>query len=683
MSTTLRTCAAALFLLLATHAPATAQPLELYSPDSTLQIAFSLDGGTPSYSVQRLQRFVIEPSALGVVLRDAHLDRNLRLVDSAQRSFDETWTQPWGEQKDIRNRYNELRVVLEEADEDPVRLDIVFRAFEDGFGFRYEWPEQDHLDSLVILDEKSEFALTGDHTAWWIPAYQDNRYEYLYNETPLSAIDTVHTPVTMETADGLYLSFHEAALVDFASMTLAPTESFTLEADLVPWPDGVKVRADLPHVSPWRTVQIGDTPGELITSYLILNLNEPNQLGDVSWVDPGKYVGIWWEMHLETGTWGSGPKHAATTENTKRYMDFAAEHGFEGVLVEGWNQGWDGPWSDAGMHIDFLTPYPDFDIEEVTRYGAGKGVHLIGHHETGAWISTYEEQMEDAYDMYQRLGVRAIKSGYVGRRLYADGQVYWHHGQFGVNHYNRAVVEAAKRKIMLNVHEPIKDTGLRRTWPNLMSREGARGQEYNAWSADGGNPPEHETILPFTRMLSGPMDFTPGIFDLHFPQARPNNRVNTTLAKQLALYVVLYSPLHMAADLPENYEANPEAFRFIEDVPTDWENTRVLHARIGDYVTIVRQERDGEDWYLGSVTDDTGRTLEAPLSFLEPGRTYVAEYYSDGPMADWEDNPYAMDIGSVLVDSSTMWTIRLAPGGGQAVRFRPATDEDAGLPRHP
>jgi alpha-glucosidase len=490
----------------------------------------------------------------------------------------------------------------------------------------------------------------------------------------------------METADGLFLSIHEADLTDYASMTLAGSEDDTLLCDLVPWSDGVKVKASTPHRTPWRTIQIAENAGDLITSYLILNLNEPNVLGDVSWVQPGKYVGIWWGMHIDKYTWRSGDRHGATTERAKRYIDFAAEHGFPRVLVEGWNEGWDGVWTKEGDRFSFTTPVDDFDVEAVSAYAAARGIKLVGHHETSAAVDNYERQLEDAFAYYRSLGIDTVKTGYTGwgreiERRDEEGNLIgteWHHGQYMVRHYRGVVETAAKYHIMLDVHEPIKDTGTRRTYPNMMTREGARGQEYNAWSIEGSNPPGHTTILPFTRMLAGPFDFTPGIFDLLFEEYRPDNRVNTTLAKQLALYVVMYSPLHMAADLPENYGDHP-AFQFILDVPVDWQETRVLHARIGDYVTIARQDRDSEDWYVGSITDEDGRTLEMPLTFLEPGREYVAEVYADGADADWESNPLGIQVYEMSVDRDTILKLRLAPGGGQAIRLRPATEDEAGL----
>ena len=673
-----------------TSTPASQTGIHVYSPNDRVQVIFTLEDGVPCYQVSYAGEDIIKPSKLGFTFKDAEpLDQNLIIADEKHSSFDETWTQPWGEVKEIRNHYNELRVDLEETTEARRKMSVVFRVYDDGLGFRYELPEQDNLSDFEIMDEETEFVLTGNHQAWWIPAYREQRYEYLYRHSPISFFRTnnlraVHTPLTMETADGLFLSIHEANLTDYASMTLVGSDNNTLLCDLVPWSDGVKVRASTPHQTPWRTVQIAESAGDLITSYLILNLNEPNKLEDVSWIRPGKYVGIWWGMHIEKYTWGSGAKHGATTENAKGYIDFAAKYGFSGVLVEGWNVGWDGDWTKNGDLFSFTTPYEDFDIEEVSAYAAAKGVKLIGHNETGATVTNYERQLEDAFAYYRDLGIDTVKTGYVGwgqgiKRRDETGRLVgleWHHGQHMVRHYRDVVETAARYHIMLNVHEPIKDTGLRRTYPNMMTREGARGQEYNAWSGDGGNPPEHTTILPFTRMLAGPFDFTPGIFDLLFEDYRPTNRVNTTLAKQLALYVVIYSPLHMAADLPENYEGHP-AFQFIADVPVDWQDTKVLHAKIGDYVTIARQDRNSDDWYIGSITDEDERTLEAPLTFLKLDKKYVAEIYADAADADWESNPLAIDIHEALVDRNTILKLRLAPGGGQAVRIRPATEDEA------
>ncbi len=659
------------------------ESINVSSPDSEITVTFLLNEGVPYYQVSRSGKDVIKVSKLGFAFKEAApLEQNLTLAGSRKSSFDETWIQPWGEVKEIRNHYNELLVQLEETTEAPRKMNLIFRVYNYGIGFRYELPEQDNLKSVQITDEKTEFNLAGDHKAWWIKAYQWNRYEFLYQSSPVSEMDTVHTPLTMETEDGLFISIHEAALTDYSSMTLARTKETDLECDLVPWSDGTKVKTEVPFVTPWRTIQIAETAGDLITSYLILNLNEPNKLGDVSWVKPAKYVGIWWGMHLGTYTWASGEKHGATTENAKRYIDFAAKHGIPGVLIEGWNIGWDGDWLKNADLFNFTTPYDDFDMDVVSAYAASKGVKIIGHHETSTGIANYERQVDDAFRYYKKHGINTIKTGYVGHGQEivpvgdTTGALEWHHGQYMVRHYRKIVEKAAQYKIMLDVHEPIKGTGIRRTYPNMMTREGARGQEYNAWGKEGGNPPEHTTILPFTRLLSGPFDITPGVFDLTFEEAnKPNNRVKTTLAKQLAHYVVIYSPLHMAADLVENYENQP-AFQFIEDVPTDWQDTKVLHAQIGDFVTIVRKDRNSNDWYLGSVTDEDPRTLEASLSFLDADQKYVAEIYADKPNTDWKTNPFTIDISEVLVDRNTVLEIKLAPGGGQAIRFRPATKED-------
>lgn len=654
------------------------------SPDGYITIQFRLSSGIPSYTVLYNATTLLADSRLGFRFKDAvPLEDNFRISDVQYHSFDETWTQPWGEIKDIRNHYNEMKIFLQEKSEPHRKMNIIFRVFNDGIGFRYELPGQANLKDFQITDELTEFNFADDHRCWWLGAYQGNRYEFLYNETQLSEIDTVHTPFTLATKSGLFLSLHEANLTDYSSMALARVEDTKLTCDLYPWSGGTKVKASAPMLSPWRTLQVAESPGDLITSYLILNLNEPCKIKDTSWITPQKYVGIWWEMHLGKSTWGSGDKHGATTANAKKYIDFAAQYGFDGVLVEGWNTGWDGNWVQNGSIFNFTQAHPDYDIDEVTRYAAAKGVKIIGHHETGADVLNYEKQMEEAFRFCNKYSITTVKTGYVGHgqtinRIDENGEIQkeWHHGQYMVRHYRKVVETAAKYHIMLDVHEPIKDTGIRRTWPNMMTREGARGMEYNAWSPDGGNPPDYMTILPFTRLLSGPMDFTPGIVNLFYNEYRPNNRVNATLAKMLAYYVIIYSPLHMAADLPENYEAQPEAFQFIRDVPVDWEETRVLHAKIGDYITTVRKDRNSDDWYLGSVTDENGRTLKAKLDFLEPDRAYVAEIYEDAADADWQSNPLAIKIHKMPVNYQTTLYLILAPGGGTAIRFRPLSVEE-------
>lgn len=663
--------------MLAVAKPAFAQEeYGVISPDGRSEVTVAIRAGEVQYSIQRDGRIVIQPSRLGFEFREGPpLGNRMRVVSTATNSVDETWTQPWGEVKEVRDHHNELRIELEEERAGGRQLVIVFRVFDDGVGFRYELPEQPGLVDFEITDELTEFALADDARAWWIPAFQQNRYEYLFRSSPVSTLDTVHTPLTLEFRDGLHVVIHEAHLVDYAGLTLVggPEQNRTLRAYLEPWADGVKVRGRTPFQTPWRTIQVADDATGLAPSVLGLNLNPPNELDDVSWIEPQKYVGIWWGMHIGAMTWGSGARHGATTENTKRYIDFAAENGFAGVLVEGWNVGWDGSWIENAELFSFTESYPDYDLPVLAAYAQERGVRLVGHNETSMGIENYERQLEDGFTLFEGLGIRAVKTGYVGDET-AHGHA--HHGQYMVRHWRKVIESAARHRIMLDVHEPIHDTGERRTFPNMMTREGARGQEFNAWAGDGGNPPEHETILFFTRMLSGPLDFTPGVFDILIedgiagPRSPELPRVRTTLAKQLALYVVLYSPLHMAADLPENYEGQP-AFQFIRDVAVDWESTRVLAGKIGDYVVVARQERDSDDWFVGAITDEEARTFEIPLSFLPQDRSYVAEIYADGPGAHWRDNPSPVDISSRPVDARSSLTLELAPGGGQAIRIRP------------
>lgn len=650
--------------------PATAadQPLTCTSPDGRLEVHFRLQDGRPTYRATWDGAPIIAPSALGLTFRTgAPLDRALSILKVERAETDETWDLVWGEFARARDHHREMRITLTTAGENPRYLEIVFRVFADGFGFRYGLPPGNPFGDFQIMSEVTEFNIAGEARAWWIPAFGKERYEYLYRCDPVRDLDMVHTPLTIEMDAGPVLAIHEANLTDYSAMALAGDGRGGLRCALFPWPGGAKVVGRTPFASPWRTVQVGDRPGDLVASPLVLNLNPPSRLDDTSWIEPGKYVGIWWGMHLGTMTWGSGPRHGATTDNALRYIDFAAENGFAGVLVEGWNPGWDGNWWGHGEDFRFTESHPDFDLEKVAAYAAAHGVTLIGHHETAADIRNYETQMEEAFALYERLGVRAVKTGYVAHMCDGD---QWHHGQFMVRHYRKVVETAARHRVMVDVHEPIKDTGIRRTWPNMMTREGARGQEYNAWSGDGGNPPEHTTILPFTRTLAGPFDFTPGIFDLLYPEARPRNRVNTTLAKQLALYVIIYSPLQMAADLPENYVDQP-AFQFIRDVPCDWAETRVIEGAIGDHVTMARRDRHSACWYLGSITDEQARHFSVPLDFLDEGRTYRAEVYADGPGAHWEENPYPLTIASREVNRDTVLEIRLAAGGGQAVRLVP------------
>ncbi len=590
------------------------------SPGAVLKVEVSIDNeGHALYTVERRGRPVIDASRLGFLLTDAQkLERNFALAAQATDSHDETWEQPWGERRYVRNHYNELRVTLQEKIAPRRKLDVVFRIYDDGLGFRYEFPEQPTLRTVNIGDEMTEFAVAESATAWWIPAGEWNRYEYLYNKTALESVGQAHTPITVRTESGLHIAFHEAALVDYSAMWLRRVTGQRLKSTLSPSSSAAKVTRTAPFNTPWRTMQIADSAAGLVMSDLILNLNEPNKLGDVSWVKPFKYVGVWWGMHLGTESWASGPTHGATTANTKRYIDFAAKHGFRGVLVEGWNKGWDGDWFANGADFSFTEPYPDFDLEQLAAYAKAKGVHLVGHHETSGNIANYEKQLAAGLDLYARLGVDSVKTGYVAdaggiQAIGPDGspRFEWHDGQVMSRHHLKVVTEAAKRHIAVNPHEPIKDTGLRRTYPNWVAREGARGMEYNAWG-DPPNPPEHEANLVFTRMLAGPLDFTPGVLSL---VGKNGLHIQSTLAKQLANYVVLYSPIQMAADLPENYAKVPAAFQFIKDVPTDWSDTRVLNGEVGDFVTIARKDRNSDDWFVGAVTDEQARSLSSRIGF--------------------------------------------------------------------
>jgi alpha-glucosidase len=620
---------------------------------------------------------------LGFILADApKLERNFELERIEQKAIDDTWEQPWGERRYVRNHCAELRVSLREKSAARRQLTVVFRVFDDGVGFRYEFPEQPTLSQVNIVQELTEFDIAESATAWWIPGGEWNRYEYLYQKTPLTEVAQAHTPLTLKTASGVHIAIHEAALVDYSAMWLRRVSGQRLKAVLSPSSSGPAVSRKAPFVTPWRTLQVASSAPGLYMSDLILNLNEPNKLGDVSWVKPFKYVGIWWGMHLGTKTWASGPKHGATTAETKRYIDFAAQHHFRGVLVEGWNKGWDGDWFASGQDFSFTEAYPDFDIVALAAYAKKKGVHLVGHHETGGNIAVYEKQLGAALDLYAKLGIDAVKTGYVAdaggiQAMGADGRIHfeWHDGQIRARHQLHVVEEAARRHIAVNDHEPIKDTGLRRTYPNWVSREGARGMEYNAWG-DPPNPPEHEVNLVFTRMLAGPMDFTPGVLSL---TGAGGKRIQSTVAKQLALYVVLYSPIQMAADLPENYAKYPKPFQFIEDVPVDWSDTRVLNGEVGDYVTIARKDRNSDAWFVGAITDEQPRTLRASLDFLDAGKRYYATIYRDGKDASFDGDGHSLEIETRPVSRNDTLQLKLAPGGGQAIRI--STDPGRHGPR--
>jgi len=657
----------------------------VHSPDAQVTVTVDVDeNGAPRYAVSRKGREIMPAGFLGLRFESQPaFDDRFRVADTATSSHDATWEQPWGERRLMRDRHNELLVTFAAASGPERTFKLRVRVFDDGFAFRYEVPQQAGYGAVNITEELTEFRLdqkaTQDIKAWWIPGRRWNRYEYLYNSTSLDAVHMAHTPMTVRLPDGVHLSFHEAALVDYAAYVLDHRRPGIFRTSLTPWSDGIRVKTATPFKTPWRTVQIAPNAAELLNSSLILNLNEPNVLGDVSWVEPGKYVGIWWAMHIKEATWGSGPKHGATTAATKRYIDFAAANGFQGVLVEGWNVGWDGDWFHNGKQFRFTEPHPNFDLKAVTDYARDKGVRLVGHHETAADLGNYEPQMAAAFDLYESVGVRQVKTGYVAdagdiRRIDANGVELheWHDGQYTVEHHLRVLREAAKRKISINAHEPVKDTGLRRTYPNWLSREGARGQEYNAWG-NPINPPEHVAILPFTRMLAGPMDYTPGIVNLAFEGLDGKHRVPHTLAKELSLYVVLYSPVQMAADLPENYLQHPQALQFIKDVPTDWDESVGLAGEVGDFVAIARKQRGQPDWFLGALTDENARKLQVRLDFLDPGVRYSADIYRDGPQADWKTRPDDLAVEHRTVASTDTLDLALARSGGVAIRFRPIT----------
>jgi alpha-glucosidase len=683
MQQRLRSLAHALALAAAAAVPALAQDARadaawtVASPDGRNVVSVTTADGQLVYSVRRNGEAVLSPSRLGFAFRADSLYRGLRVTGVARDSADETWTQPWGEVARVRDHHRELRVHVAETGAPGRRFAVVFRAFDDGVAFRYELADSAGFRDFEMMEELTEFAFAENGKAWWIPGNQPepDRQEILYSSSPLSTLDTVHTPLTVETTTGVHVVLHEANLVDYAGMYLARTGPLRMRSTLARWADGVAVRGRAPFVTPWRTIQMADRAGDLAPSLLTLKLNPPSRIADTRWITPMKYNGVWWGMHINTETWGQGPKHGANTANVKRYMDFAAANGLGGTLVEGWNTGWDNDWFNTmKANFSFTQSYPDFDLPELAAYARSKGLTLIGHHETATMIDPYERQLDSAMALYQRVGVRAVKTGYVGDKT-EHGHA--HQSQFMVRHHRRVIETAARHGIMVNAHEPIKDTGERRTWPNMLSREGSRGMEYNAWGGEGGNPPEHETILFFTRMLSGPMDFTPGIFDLLIqsangtPRGPTEARPRTTLAKQLALYVVLYSPLQMAADLPRNYEGQP-AFQFIRDVAVDWDTTRVVHGRIGDHVVVARKKRGADEWFVGAITDEEGRTFDVPLDFLAPGRRYVAEIYADGPGAHWRTNPLPVAISRQDVDAGSTLRVVLAPGGGQAIRIRPA-----------
>ena len=667
-------------IALAVPLAAVAERFSVESPDGRIRVEASEKNGLAYYEVYFGDTQVIDASRLGLEFHKLpNLSQGLRLQEVSRASVDKEWEQPWGERRFMREHYNQLVLALV-RDEPKLRLEVEFRVFDDGIGFRYRMPAQRGVDKAQVVADWSEFRLADRHStdALYIAAELWNRYEHLYEWSKASEVHTAATPISFRRKDGIHLSIHEAALVDWAGFTLAQRgNDGALRVMLTPWSYGIAVETQAPFKSSWRTLQIADSAVGLLNSDLILNLNEPNKLGDVSWVRPGKYTGIWWDMHRHDYTWGSGDKHGATTERVKARMDWAAEHGFAGVLVEGWNQGWDGDWFQNGAIFSFTESYPDFDLAEVAAHGAKLGVKLIGHHETSGDVENYKRQMADAFDLYERYGVEQVKTGYVAWaqelvRYDASGEkrFEWHDGQYGVGEYLRSVREAAKRKIAINTHEPVKDTGLRRTYPNWLTREGARGQEFNSPPSNPGNPPEHNAQLVYTRMLSGPMDFTPGIFDLEYRDLPDKpGKVASTLMHQLALYVALYSPVQMVPDYPEHYALYPDAFQFILDVPTDWQQSIALAGEMGDYVVWARKERGGDDWYLGAISGKEAREIEIPLDFLDKGADYTAQIYRDGQEAHWRDAPFDYVIEERQVTAQDQLEARLAPAGGLAVRL--------------
>ncbi|MFZ1371510.1 MAG: glycoside hydrolase family 97 protein [Ferruginibacter sp.] len=669
----------------------------VYSPNKNIQLNFWLnDKGAPVYELTYKNREVIFPSTMGFQLKQTMtnealpaLQSNLKITASSQTTYNNKWKPVWGDVKEIRENYNQLLVSLSQQGENAIVFNIIFKVFDDGVGFRYEFPKQKNLHHFIVSAEKTEFSLAGDHKAFWIPGDYDSN-EFSPNITNLSEVnaldpkyaaniyahqffdkDAVQTPLMMKTKDGLYINIHEAALVNYPAMNLhIDKKDFTLSSELVPDALGNKAYLQTPAKSPWRTILVSDKATEILASHTILNLNDPSVIKDPSWIKPVKYVGIWWEMHVGKASWDSASgKHGANTANVKRYIDFAAKHGFSGVLVEGWNVGWEDWFGQYKENVfDFVTPYGDFDVKGLHKYAASKKVKIIMHHETSASVTNYERQMDTAYRFMKNNGYDAVKTGYVGH-IIPRGE--HHDGQWMVNHYVRVAQKTAAYRIMLNAHEPVRPTGLHRTYPNWLACEAARGMEFNAWSE--GNKPNHDVILPFTRFMGGPMDYTPGIFQLELNYWDKNKKetIHTTLAKQLALYVTICSPMQMAADLPEIYEKKLDAFQFIKDVAVDWDDSKYLEAEPGEYITVARRAKGSPNWFIGAITNQNARNTSLKLDFLEANKKYTAVIYADAPGADFEKNPAAYIISKQVVDSKTVLNLAMARGGGVAISVMP------------
>ena len=705
-----------MILLMSIFAMPLAMAQQQSSPDGNVVLTFSLKAdGTPSYKVTYKNKAVINESTLGFTLKKAEpltqnlkkvepLTQNFKVVDTKKSTFKETWKPVWGEESEILNHYNELLIQLQQ-EKTQRKMNIRFRVYNEGVGFRYEFPSQKELTYFVVEEELSQFAMTGDHTAWWIPGDYDTQ-EYDYTESKLSEIrglmkqamsdnvsqfvfspTGVQTSLMMKTKDGLYINLHEAALVDYSLMNLnLDDKTFVFQSWLTPDAQGAKGYLQVPCHSPWRTIMVSDDARKILASRLILNLNEPCAIADTSWIKPVKYVGVWWEMITGKNSWSytndlpavdlntvdytktkPNGTHGATNEEVRKYIDFAAKHGFDQVLVEGWNIGWEDWFGHKKDYVfDFITPYPDFDLKALNDYAHSKGVKLMMHHETSGSTRNYERHMKAAYELMNQYGYNAVKSGYVGDILPVGEH---HYSQSTINHYLYAIKEAAKHKIMVNAHEAVRPTGICRTYPNMIGNESARGTEYEAF---GGNKVFHTTILPFTRLQGGPMDYTPGIFETEMKYVNPNNnsQIRSTLARQLALYVTMYSPLQMAADLPENYEKHMDAFQFIKDVPVDWQKSVYLEAEPGRYITIARKDKHSNDWYVGCTAHEGGHTSVLLLNFLDKGKKYEATIYADAKDANWKTNPKAYTITKQKVNAKTKLKLTAAQGGGFAISIK-------------
>jgi len=676
------------------------------SPDKNLSLTFELkDNGVPTYRLSYKQKDVIKSSKLGLETKDvpSFLD-GFTIANTEQNTFDESWNPVWGEQKTIRNHYNELLVTLSQKSVKDRLIKIRFKLFNDGLGFRYEFPSQPNLNYFIIKEERTQFALAGDHKAFWLPGDFDTQ-EYSTVTSNLSEVrgkmkaavtpntsqttfseTGLQTPLMMKSKDGLYINIHEAALIDYSTMSLnLDDKNFILESFLTPDAIGDKGYMQAPTQTPWRTIVVSDKAGDILLSKLILNLNEPTKYKDVSWIKPIKYVGVWWEMITGKSTWSytnleniqlgvtdyskvkPNGTHGANTAHVKEYIDFAAKNGLDAVLVEGWNEGWEDWFGKTKDYVfDFVTPYPDFDVKELHRYAAAKGIKMMMHHETSGSVRNYERHLDTAYKFMVENGYNSVKSGYVGNMIPRGEH---HYGQWLVNHYLYAITKAADYKIMVNAHEAVRPTGLSRTFPNLIGNEAARGTEYEAF---GGNNADHTTILPFTRLMGGPMDYTPGIFETRVSAYNPQNNsfVHTTLAHQLALYVTMYSPLQMAGDLIETYNKHMDAFQFIKDVAVDWDSTYIIEAEPGDYISIARKAKNKEEWFIGSITDENARTAKITFEYLPKGKTYEAIIYADGKDASYDKNPKSYAIRKIKVNAKTVLKQPVAPGGGFAISIK-------------